>query len=103
MVASASATNALIVGGQQPAVTVTTATCVGGKLVVPNLVDTLNPTADGSNKTVGQAKVIWLAAGFTGALTTAPAGATNGLSVINQSVTAYGCQNANTAVTVGAQ
>jgi Flp pilus assembly protein TadG len=103
MVASASATNAIIVGGQQPAVTVTTATCVAGKLVVPNLVDTLNPTADGSNKTVGQAKVIWPIAGFTGALTTAPAGAANGLSVINQGVTAYTCQNTNTAVTVGAQ
>jgi TadE-like protein. len=101
MVATANATNAIIVSGQQPSVTVTTATpCTGSKLVVPNLVDTLTPSADGSSKTVLQAKNLWAAAGFTGALTTAPAGGANTLSVLNQSLTAYTCDNASSPVTI---
>ena len=103
MVATANATNAIIVSGQQPSVTVTTATpCSGSRLVVPNLVDTLTPSPDGSKKTVGQAKALWTAAGFTGAVTTAPAGAANSLSSFTQDQTAYSCGNANTAVTIGA-
>jgi len=107
MVATANATNAIIVSGQQPSVTVTTATdCSGGKLVIPNLVDTLRPSADGSNKTVLQARNLWAAAGFTGALTTSPAGAANDLSSVTQSLaaTAYTCANsASATVTIGAR
>ncbi len=101
MVATATATNAVIVSGQQPSVNVTTSTC--NKQVVPNLVDTLTPSADGTNKTVLQAKNAWPAAGFTGTLTTVPGTAANGLSVIRQTVDAYTCQNANTPITVTAQ
>ena len=104
LVATANATNAIIVAGQQPAVTVTTNTCGGGTpVVVPNLVDTLAPTADGTGKTVGQSKALWTAAGFTGAVTTSPAGAANAMTSITQSVTAYSCAKANATVTVGAQ
>ena len=82
----------------------TTATpCAGSKLVVPNLVDTLRPAADGSKKTVLQAKSLWTAAGFTGALTTDPAGAADTQSILRQSLTAYTCANANSTVTIGAQ
>jgi hypothetical protein len=102
MVATATATNAVTVSGQQPSVNVTTATCSGGKKVVPNLVDTLNPSADGSNKTVLQARTAWQV-GFTGAFTTNPAGAANTLHVVDQGVTAYSCQNATATVTVSAQ
>lgn len=104
MVATANATKAIIVSGQQPSVTVTTATpCQGSKLVVPNLVDTLRPSADSSSKTVLEAESLWTAAGFTGAVTTDPAGAANTLSVLRQSLTAYTCANANSTVTIGAQ
>ncbi len=102
-VGSASATNAIIVGGTQKSLTLTTATCSGGQLPVPNLVDTLNPSADGSRKTVAQAKSTWLAAGFTGALTTNPAGASNSLSAITQNQLAYSCKAANSTIIVGAQ
>lgn len=103
-VAAASATNAIIVGGTQRNLTVTTATCSGGKPVVPNLVDTLTPAADGSNKTVLQAKALWTAAGFTGAATTSPAGAANTLSAVTQNQLAYSCaSNANQTVLIGAQ
>ena len=105
MVATANATNAVIVSGQQPSVTVTTATaCTAAKPVFPNLVDTLNPSADGTNKTILQAKNTWTAATFTGALTTNPAGAANTMSAVDQSQTAYTCaNNTNATVTVGAQ
>ena len=53
------------------------ATCNAGKKVVPNLVDTLIPSADGTNKTVGDAKATWPAAGFTGTVKTIPVGAPN--------------------------
>jgi Flp pilus assembly protein TadG len=106
MVASATATNSVIVSGQQPSVTVTTATaCTVAKPVFPNLVDTLSPSADGSNKTVGQAKTTWTTAGFLVTnLTTNPAGAANSLSAVSQTQTAYTCaNNVNASVTVGAQ
>ena len=105
MVASASATNAQIVSGQQPAVTVTTATaCTALTPVFPNLVDTLSPSADGSNKTVLQAKTTWTAAGFTNPVATNPAGAANTMSAVSQTQTAYTCAtNVNNPVTVGAQ
>ena len=99
--ASASATNAQFVSGQQPSVTITTATCGSGK-VVPNLVDTLYPTADGSAKTVSQAQSVWTAAGFTGALTTNPSGAAGTTTVSQQSQPAYACKAASSAVTVTA-
>jgi hypothetical protein len=102
MVATSTATNAVTVSGQQPSVNVTVATCSGGKKVVPNLVDTLNPTPDASNKTVLQARTAWQV-GFTGTFTTNPAGAGNTLSVIQQGLTAYSCQDATATVTVSAQ
>jgi hypothetical protein len=102
--ATASATGSLLVGGTQRNVTVTTATCSGTRPVIPNLVDTLDPSADGSNKTIGQAKSTWTAAGFTSAATTSPAGAPNGQTAITQTQTAYACaNNTNANVTVGAQ
>ena len=82
--------------------TLTTATCNGGKKVVPNLVDTLTPTPDGTNKTVGQAKTAWTSAGFTTTATTNPAGGANTLTVTDQSQTAYTCQSANANVVVTA-
>lgn len=101
--ASASATNALIVSGQQPTVTLSTSACTGNKKVVPNLVDTLTPSADSTSKTVGQARTAWTAAGLTGAVTTNPAGQLDAATSITQDQTAYSCANANTNVTVGAQ
>jgi hypothetical protein len=103
-VATANATNAVILGGTQPAVTVTTAICSGAGPVIPNLVNTLAPTPDGSSKTVGEAKTLWLAAGFTNPASTSPSGASNSLQAITQSEIAYTCaNNANETVTVGAQ
>ena len=106
LVASANATNSLVVSGQQPAVTVTTATaCTAAKPVFPNLVDTLDPSANGTNKTILQAKSTWTGAGFSlGNLSTNPAGAANTLSAVTQDQTAYTCSNnTNASVTVGAQ
>jgi Flp pilus assembly protein TadG len=99
MVASASATNAVIVGGQQRSVTVKTDTCGGSNAVVPNLVDTLHPSADGTNKTVAQAQALWPAASFTGFFASTPPA---GVTVDQQSVTAYSCAGTNSTVTVGA-
>jgi Flp pilus assembly protein TadG len=101
--ATASATGSLLVGGTQRNVTVTTATCSASQRVIPNLVDTLTPSADGSNKTVGQAKSTWTAAGLTSTPATTPPGATNGQSAITQNRLAYTCMNANTSVNIGAQ
>ena len=101
--ATASATNALIVSGQQQTVALTTSSCSGGKLVVPNLVDTLAPNPDSTSKTVGQARTAWTSAGFTGTFTTSPAGQLDTATSITQDQTAYSCANANTNVTVGAQ
>jgi Flp pilus assembly protein TadG len=105
MAATASATNAVMVSGQQPSVTVTTATsCTATKPVIPNLVDTLTPSADGTNKTVLVAKTTWTAAGFTNPPSTNPAGAGNSLSVVTQNQTAYTCaNNVNQPITLGAQ
>jgi Flp pilus assembly protein TadG len=100
-VASASATNGVIVAGQQPAVNVTTATC--GSTVVPNLVDTLTPSADGSNKTLNQARAMWNSAGFTGGSTSNPSTALGTLNAITQDQLAYTCLAANSAVVIGAQ
>lgn len=98
--ATATATSAQTVGGTQPNVSITTALC-SGKKVVPNLVDNLSP-ADGNPKTVTTAQAVWTAAGFTGALTTNPAGALGTTTVSSQTQTAYTCQNANSTVTVTA-
>jgi Flp pilus assembly protein TadG len=103
-VATASATNAVIVAGQQPSVAVTAASsCNGNNRVVPNLVDTLTPTADGTNKTILQARTLWTAAAFTTTVATNPAGAANTLTAFTQNVTAYTCANRNSGVTVVAQ
>jgi hypothetical protein len=104
MAASANATNAIIITGTQRTLTVTTTNgCNGGRKVVPDLVDTLTPSADETFKTVGQSKTVWAGAGFTGAVTTNPSGATNAWTTLTQSVPAYTCQQASSAVTIGAQ
>ena len=92
----------MIVSGQQPSVTATTSTCTSGKKVVPNMVDTLNPSADRSNKTVTQGRTTWQT-DFTGSFTTNPVGAADSLSVIAQGQQAYSCMNATTSATVSAQ
>ena len=105
LAATASATNAVTVSGQQQTVTVTTSavsTCSAGQKVVPNLVDTLDPSADGTNKTIGDAKAAWAAAGFTGAFNSIPAGVTNSHHVLTQDRTAYTCRNTTSDVTVSA-
>jgi Flp pilus assembly protein TadG len=101
MVASATATNAVIVSGQQPSVTVTTAACASPKKVMPNMVDTLTP-ANGSNKTVAQGRTTYQT-DFTGTFTTNPVGAADSLHVIAQGQQAYTCVNATTVATVSAQ
>lgn len=102
--ATASATGSVLVGGTQRNVAVTTALCPGTRPVIPNLVNTLTPSADGSSKTVGQAKTTWTAAGFTNAASTNPAGASNAQTAITQTQTAYTCaNNTNANVTIGAQ
>ncbi len=101
--ATASATGSLLVGGTQRNVTVTTATCSGSQRVIPNLVDTLTPSADGSNKTVAQARATWTAAGFTSIPATTPPGAPITQTAITQNRLAYTCMNANTSVNIGAQ
>lgn len=104
MAAIANATNAIILTGTQKTVAVTTTNgCNGGRKVVPNLVDTLTPTADKTFKTVGQSKATWTAAGFIGALTTNPGTATNAYTSLTQNVLAYTCQQPTSIVTVGAQ
>ena len=82
--------------------TVTTSTCSGGQKVVPDLVDTLDPSADGTNKTVGQAKAAWTAVGFTGAFNSIPAGVTNSHHILTQDRTAYTCRNTSSDVTASA-
>ena len=97
-VANATATNARYGSGDRT-VTITTRTCTGGDLVVPNLVDRLSPP-DGSRKTVGQARSLWTAAGFTGAFTTLPSNASSGTPVLTQTVDAYTCRPAGQSVQV---
>lgn len=100
--ASATATNAQIVAGQHPSVTISTATCSPGYTVVPNLVDTLSPSADQSAKTVSQAHSVWTAAGFSGTFSTNPAGALGTAAVTAQDQPAYTCLAPATGVTVTA-
>jgi hypothetical protein len=104
-VATATADNSIILAGSQTAVTVTTNTCTGSQVVIPNLVDTLDPTPNGNNKTVGQAKSTWTAAGFNVSnLTTQPGSAGNSLDTITQNQVAYTCaNNANQSITIRAQ
>ena len=98
--ASASATNSVIVGGQQ-AVRVTTQNCDATKRVMPNLVDTLTPNADKTNRSLLVAKALWAATGFTGTLTATPD--IDADFVRDQSVTAYSCVNATQNVSVNTQ
>jgi hypothetical protein len=97
--ATATASNAQY-GGGDPSVRITTRTCRNATLVVPNLVDRLSPSPDGSRKTVGQARSLWQAAGFNGSFSTVPANAGNSVSVLTQSVVAYSCQAAGQSVQV---
>jgi len=103
MVATPSATNMIIAGGQT-SVTITTdqAACTSGQAITPNLVDTLTPTADETNKTVGQSKAIYSAAGFTGAVTTTPGSALDSWTSLTQNRTAYTCNSTSQSVTIGA-
>ena len=96
--AIATATNARF-GGGDPEVQITTRTCSGGELVVPNLVDGLTPP-DGSRKTVGAARQLWSGAGFTGSFITIPSSAPSGRSVLAQNVDAYGCEAVDQVVRV---
>lgn len=101
--ATASATNSQLVSGTQSSVTITTtSTACGTNKVVPNLVDTLSPSADGSNKTVSQDQALWTAAGFTGNLSTNPSGALGTTTVSQQTQPAYACKAPNSTVTVTA-
>ena len=100
---TATATNSVSVAGTQPSVIATLNTCSGGQKVVPNLVDTLSPAADGTSKTVSQAQTLWGAGGFTPAnLTTSPAGALGSKTVTTQSLSAYSCKAATSSATVTA-
>ena len=103
-VATADADNAIIVPGEHPAVTITTATCPASTIVIPNLVDTLTPSPDLSNKTVGDAEATWLAAGFTGQFLTLPPGQPPSTTVESQATarTAYACADPASLVTVSA-
>jgi TadE-like protein len=101
-VLSATARNAKPTTGDNQA-RITTDTCSGTRLVVPNLVDRLLPAPDGSNKTVGQARTLWQDAGFTGPFRTNPSSASNGASVLTQDVNAYTCEDADQDVEVDAR
>jgi len=95
-----SAANAVVTGS--PSFRVTTADCAATSRVVPNLVDTLVPTADRTNKTVSQAQSSWTGAGLTGTLTANPNVATN--YVLRQTERAYTCvaPTTNAAITTQA-
>jgi hypothetical protein len=104
-VATATADNVIILGGSQTSVTVTTALCSDSdEIVVPNLVDRLDPSANGDNKTVGQAKSMWTAAGFSASnLTTQPSSAASSLDTITQNRTAYTCDEDDQSIRIGAR
>jgi Flp pilus assembly protein TadG len=100
---TATATNSLTVSGTHPSVGVTVGTCTAGLKVVPNVVDTLSPSADGTTQQVSQSKNTWQNAGFNNAnYTTNPAGASGSAKVTSQSVSAYSCAAATASVTVTA-
>ncbi|MEO8229803.1 MAG: TadE family protein [Chloroflexota bacterium] len=101
-VANATARNAKYAGGD-PSVDITTETCADPKRVVPNLVDTLAPSADGSWKTVGQARALWQSAGFVGSFSTVPSSAPSNTQVRTQNVTAYTCENVDQNVQAAAR
>jgi Flp pilus assembly protein TadG len=102
---AATADNSITVGGQQ-AVQISVAACGGSpnNRPVPNLVDVLSPTPDGTRNTVAQAQALWgpVVSGFTGALSTNPPAAPGTNGVISQSVTAFSCQNSTSGITVTA-
>jgi hypothetical protein len=95
--ATATANNSQTVGGQ-PAVQVITQDCTASRRVMPNLVDTLSPSADKTNKTLPQAQAAWSASTITGTLTAVPNVAAN--FVAAQDVTAYTCVSPSTSVNV---
>ena len=97
--AVASATNAILTGS--PSFRVTTADCAESSSVVPNLVDTLPPTPDNTNKIVSEAQSSWTSAGLTGTLTANPSGP--GKYVLTQTVRAYTCVASNTTATITTQ
>jgi hypothetical protein len=95
--ATATARNAQYLGGD-PTVAITTETCTNPMLVVPNLVDTLAPAADGSQKNVDQARSLWQGSGFAGPFSTVPGNAQGRASVLSQTVTAYTCADTNQGI-----
>lgn len=99
--AGATATNSQVVAGQQT-VRVITQDCTSTKRVMPNLVDTLTPSADKSNKTLVQAQAAWAASTITGTLTATPASPDTNF-VRDQDQRAYSCVDANTNVNVNTQ
>ena len=99
--ASASATNSQTIAGQQT-VRVITQDCTSTKRVMPNLVDTLTPSADKTNKTLVQARTTWTASTITGSLTATPASPDTNF-VRDQDQRAYSCVNSNANVSVNTQ
>lgn len=73
--------------------TVTVNTCSGPNQVVPNLVE----TPSGDPRTVGQARALWSAAGFSGSFS--PSGQ-NGKEVADQNRDPFECRPASSTVTV---
>lgn len=98
--AGATATNSQVVAGQQ-AVRVITQNCDATKRVMPNLVDTLTPSADKTNKTLADAQAAWTASTITGELTLIPNAGTN--FVLDQDKRAYSCVDPDTDVTANTQ
>ena len=97
----AAATNSVQVSGTQPNVTVTVASCTGGLKPVPNLVDTLSPSPNGTNKTFSEARNAWQTEGFdNNNVTSSPAGASGSAQVTSQSLTAYSCAPITSPVVV---
>ena len=105
LAATASATNAVTVSGQQQTVTVTTSPCrraPAARRSSPTWSTPSIPRRTGRTRPIGQAKAAWTAAGFTGAFNSIPAGVTNSHHVLTQDRTAYTCRNTTSDVTVSA-
>ena len=104
MVATADATNAVIVGGQQPSVTVTTNTLQRRQEGRARTSSTpWTPSADGTNKTVGQAKAAWTGRRLHRRGHETPAGAANSYTSITQNVHRLHVSEREPTITVGAQ
>ena len=105
MNATATATGAIIVAGQQPTVTITTQAACAANRLIPNLIDTLTPNADGTNKTVLQAKNLWTARDFPRCHYGPTGRCQHAIGPVSQSfLPAFTCaSNSNVNITVVAQ